>query len=444
MLHRIRPFYLTGRFFSIAAILVIILALSFAWPVLISIALVGAIVLVATTLADAIILFMRKEPVTGERELPRTMGLNDDNAITLHFANNTALRYSISIIDELPVQFQKRDFLIETYLKGKEKKSMSYVLKPLKRGEYIFHDLNVFIRSVIGLAERRLQFDTDQSIAVYPSVLQMKQYELIAFTRISTMHGVKRLRRIGHSYEFEQIQNYVKGDDYRSINWKATGRRGNLMVNRFQDERSQQVYCIIDKSRTMHMPFDGLTLLDYAINSALVMSNIIIKKHDKAGLLTFSDKIGSVVKADSSARQLHSILEALYREEPREKESDFELLYRSARRLVQGRSLLILFTNFESINAAERVLPLLRKINRLHLLVVIFFDNDELRDFAESEPDDMRGIYYRTVSRSSLLEKQQIVNKLQQFGIQAVLTKPKDLSINTLNKYLELKSRGLI
>ncbi len=444
MLKFFRPLYLTGRFFIVAAILVIVLAFSFAWPILLPVAFGGIGLLIAATIADALLLFVRKEPVKAERELPRTMGLNDENSIKLNLQNNTNLRYSISIIDELPIQFQKRDFLIETSLKAKEKKSMSYMLQPLKRGEYIFHDLNVFIRSVIGLAERRLQFDRDQTIAVYPSVLQMKQYELIAFTRISTMHGVKRLRRIGHSYEFEQIKNYVKGDDYRSINWKATGRRGNLMVNQFQDERSQQVYCIIDKSRTMHMPFDGLTLLDYAINSALVMSNIIIKKHDKAGLLTFSDTIGSVVKADSSARQLHNILEALYREQPREKESDFELLYRSARRLIQGRSLLILFTNFESINAAERVLPLLRKINRLHLLVVVFFDNDELRDFADSEPDDMRGIYYRTVSRSSLLEKQQIVNKLQQFGIQAVLTKPKDLSINTLNKYLELKSRGLI
>ena len=99
------------------------------------------------------------------------------------------------------------------------------------------------------------------------------------------------MRRIGHSYEFEQIKNYVRGDDYRSINWKATSRRGHLMVNQYEDERAQQVYNIIDKSRSMKMPFNGMSLLDYAINTSLVISNVALQKHDRAGLMTFSDKM---------------------------------------------------------------------------------------------------------------------------------------------------------
>jgi uncharacterized protein (DUF58 family) len=103
-----------------------------------------------------------------------------------------------------------------------------------------------------------------------------------------------------------------------------------------------------------------------------------------------------------------------------------------------------LFTNFESLFAAERVLPILRRINNLHLLVVVFFENTEIMEYSEKEVNDVEGIYFQTIAQKFVSEKQQIVQKLRQYGIQAILTSPNELSINTINKYLELKSRGLI
>jgi len=281
-------------------------------------------------------------------------------------------------------------------------------------------------------------------VPVYPSVLQMKKYELMAFSSISLEAGVKKLRRIGSSYEFEQIKNYVPGDDFRSINWKASSRRAQLMVNQYEDERSQSVYTIIDKSRNMLMPFEGLSLMDYAINSALVISNVVLQKQDKAGLLTFSDKIGSAIKADRKANHLNKILGALYREKSRDLEARYDLLYHAARKLITGRSLLFLYTNFESTYALERVLPALRKINRLHLLVVVFFVNTEVEELANLKVEDTEGIYHQTVAKKFLSEKRTIAQTLRQHKIQTILTTPADLSINSINKYLELKARGLI
>jgi uncharacterized protein (DUF58 family) len=255
---------------------------------------------------------------------------------------------------------------------------------------------------------------------------------------------VKKIRRLGHSYEFEQIKNYVQGDDFRSINWKATGRKAELMVNQYEDERSQQVYSLIDKSRTMRMPFNGLSLLDYSINASLVISNIALKKHDKSGLLTFSDKIGSSIKADRGQKQLRMILEALYNEEERKMEANYELMYNAVRNLVRGRSLIFFYTNFESLYAVERVLPLLRKINSTHLLVVMFFENTEVKDFSTSAAQDVEEIYLKTIAQKFVSEKNQVVQLLRQYGIQSILTRPEDLSINTVNKYLELKARGMI
>jgi uncharacterized protein (DUF58 family) len=325
-----------------------------------------------------------------------------------------------------------------------EEKAVSYELTPLARGGYEFGVVNVFASTNINLVQRRFRLGEIMQVPVYPSVLQMKQYEMLAFNRLTSQEGIRKIRRIGHSYEFDQIKNYVRGDDYRSINWKATGRFNKLMVNQYEDERSQQVYCLIDKSRTMKMPFNGLSLVDYAINTSLAISNIVLKKYDKAGLITFSDKIGATIKSDRKANQLNKILHALYKETERPVEANYELLYHIARKLINGRSLILLYTNFESMYALDRVLPLLRRINKFHLLIVIFFENTEIQEFIKKEVETVQGIYTNTIAQKFLAEKRAMAQRLNQHGIQTILTRPEDLSMNTINKYLELKSRGMI
>ncbi|MEZ4950349.1 MAG: DUF58 domain-containing protein [Saprospiraceae bacterium] len=347
------------------------------------------------------------------------------------------------MVDELPVQFQKRDFQIGAMLEAGEEVSFDYFLRPVERGEYHFGNILLYVSSKWGLVERRFVFKAEEMVPVYPSIIQMKKYDLKVFEN-SRSEGMKKLRRIGHSYEFEQIKNYVKGDDYRSINWKATGRKNELMVNQYEDERSQQVYCILDKSRVMKMPFEGLSLLDYSINASLVISNVALQKHDRAGLITFSDIIGNVVPADRKTSHLNKILRSLYHIQEHPLEANYELLYHAVRRLIPQRSLILLFSNFESMYALDRVLPILRKINRFHLLVVVFFENTEIKEIATSKVKTLEGIYTQTVAQKFVYEKEEMVQKLRQYGVQSILTKPQELTIASVNKYLELKSRGLI
>ncbi len=436
--------YLSGRFFWLWSGLITLFIFAFLLPALLPVAQLLFILLLAVGLVDGQLLYRPEQTVRAERHLPPLLSLGDQNRIRVRLTNTGQQRLHLRLIDELPIQFQIRDFEKALTMGPREEKGIQYELRPTERGDYAFGDLQLFVRSRIGLVERRITVPQAAKVSVYPSVVQMKQIELLAFDRLSFFQGVKKIRRIGHSYEFEQIKNYVRGDDYRSINWKASSRRGTLMVNQYEDERAQQVYSIIDKSRVMRMPFAGLSLMDYAINTSLAISNVALQKHDRAGLITFSDKLGASVKADSRPIQLNKILGALYKEKERPYEANYELLYFVTRKLITGRSLILLYTNFESTYALERVLPILRRINRLHLLVVIFFENTEIREFVEQPATTMEGIYQNTVARNFLAEKSQMVQKLRQYGIQAILTPPADLSVNTLNKYLELKSRGLI
>jgi len=436
--------FLTNRFFICFGIISGLFAVSFFVQILFPI--VQAILLIALilTFVDFLLLFKGNDFIQAVRRTPKIFSLGEINKIHLDITNTSTQNLSLEIIDELPIQLQKRDFKIIINIASKTTETLSYNLRPLQRGEYIFGALNIYLSSQAGLLQRRTQFTEPTNVPVYPSIIQMKQLALKAFDQVTTQKGIKKIRRLGHSYEFEQIKSYVRGDDYRSINWKASSRRGTLMVNAYQDERAQQVYCVLDKSRVMRMPFNGLSLMDYAINTSLVISNIVLQKDDRAGLLSFSDVMGTAIKAERKANQLNKIMAALYREQERTGEANYELLYHASRKLIKGRSLLLLFTNFESTYALERVLPVLRKINTLHLLVVVFFDNSEIREFSEQGAEDTEDIYLQTIAQNYLAEKTAMIQRLKKFGIQAVLTRPEELAVNSINKYLELKARGLI
>ncbi|MBK8490095.1 MAG: DUF58 domain-containing protein [Saprospirales bacterium] len=440
----IRNSYLPNRFFLLFGGVVALCALGFPFPVFFYVGQAAFMVALALVLADALLLFNRRVDLNVKRRLPKVLSLGDPNPVRLELHNRSPYKLQLSLIDELRVEFQIRDFAVELQMEPGSMQELTYDLTPNKRGAYSFGAIQLFVSSPLGLVQRRITIPQTVSVPVYPSILQMKKYALKAFDKVTSLQGIKKIRRIGHSYEFEQIKEYVRGDDYRSVNWKATSRKAGLMVNQYEDERAQQVYCLIDKSRVMRLPFNGLSLMDYAINTSLVMSNIALQKHDKAGLLTFSDKIGSILKADRKGDQMNKILMTLYNEKERPVEANYELTYQAVRRLIKGRSLLLLFTNFESMFALERVLPVLRRINLQHLLVVIFFENTEIQDFAYQEVTDLEAIYTQTMAQKFVAEKRQLVQKLRQFGIQAILTRPEELSVHTINKYLELKARGLI
>jgi uncharacterized protein (DUF58 family) len=342
------------------------------------------------------------------------------------------------------VQFQKRDFKLDLYIKPKEERIHNYQLVPKTRGEYVFGNLNVYASTKLALVKKRYQFANEQLVKVYPSFVQMKKYDFLAQSNKLSEYGFKKIRKIGHTLEFEQVKEYVVGDDVRTINWKATAKHRELMVNQYQDEKSQPIYNLIDKGRVMKMPFEGLSLLDYAINATLVISNVAIKKQDKAGMFTFSRKVENKVLAERRPSQMNKILETLYNITTDFAESDFSRLYVDVKRSISQRSLLLLYTNFETLDALHRQLPYLQAMAKNHLLVVIFFENTELDKLTKIEAKNTREIFEKTIAEKFIYEKKLIVNELLKHGIQSILTTPENLTVNTINKYLEIKARGLL
>ncbi len=395
-------------------------------------------------MVDTLILYANRKGFFARRDTLDKLSNGDDNPVQIVLENQYLFPVRISVIDELPFQFQVRDKEFKLNIDSGKSKTIEYDLRPVKRGEYSFGAVNVFVKSPIGFVQRRYRFSQDMMVPVYPSFMQMRKYELLAISNQLTDAGIKKIRRRGNNAEFEQIKEYVAGDDYRTINWKATARKNKLMINQYQDEKSQQVYSVIDMGRIMRMPFEGLSLLDYAINSSLVISNIAMLKQDKAGIITFSNRVQAILPADRRNAQLRKILELLYNQKTGYLESDYEHLYATIKTKINQRSLVLLYSNFESLSGLQRQIKYIRRLAKDHLLVVIFFENTELRSFIEKPARSTEEIYNKTIAEKLAYEKKLIVKELEKYGIQSILTAPQQLSVNTINKYLELKARGLI
>ena len=402
------------------------------------------VVLLIIIVYDYALLYNTQRGIFAARSHAERLSNGDENEIRINLENSYPFKVVIEVIDEVPHQFQKRDLLFGLNMEAHENKIIKYNLRPVKRGLYEFGVINVYAKSPVALLARKFIMGTPAEVPVYPSYLQLRKYQLMAISNRLSEAGVKKVRRIGHSMEFEQIKEYVTGDDYRTVNWKATARKGTLMVNNYTEEKSQQLFCVIDKSRIMKMPFEGLSLLDYAINTSLVLSNVALMKQDKAGLITFSEKISSFLVADKKALQMQSILETLYHQKTRYLESDYERLYIFIRRKITQRSLMLMFTNFESLTGMRRQLKYLKKIAENHLLITIFFENTELTKFINKPSENLEDIYSKTIAENFSFEKRQIVKELNQSGILTILTAPQNLTVNALNKYLEIKARQLL
>lgn len=436
--------YINTRFFFTLIGVGILYVFAFFFPFLMIAAHIVLLVCFLAAMVDYLFIFNQKDGILVQRILPEKLSNGDENPVKIDIKNNYSFTINVKVIDEIPFQFQKRDFLIEKQVESGKNSFFQYILEPKERGEYNFGGLNIYVSSPLGLVAKRFSFQKDANLASYPSFIHLRKYELMALQSEFLLGGIKKIRKLGHTMEFEQIKEYVPGDDIRTINWKATSKTSRLMVNQFQDEKSQRIFMLIDKGRTMKMPFNGLSLLDYSINATMALSHIILKKGDRAGMMTFSKKTENKIAAENKSGQLRKISEALYNIKTDFFESDFNRLYQDVKYSLNQRSLILLFTNFETLDGLNRQLKYLRGIAKNHLLVVIFFKNSELQTLIHKNPESMQEIYDEIIAEKFEFEKKLIIQELRKYEIYTVYTLPENLNIDVINKYLEIKARGIL
>lgn len=439
----LRSLYLTNRFFYGILFLATCFVLAFFIRVLLLPVSVLFWLFLAFCMWDIAVLFVGKGKVALIRDYPEKLSNGDENELSIIVQSYYPVKIGLRLLEEFPEQLQLREVDFAFPLKPRQEKRVLYNIRPTSRGLYTFNRCHALVQH-LGFFARKFSLQEPQSIPCYPSFIQMRKYQLLATTDRLVELGVKRVRKIGATLEFDHIREYVRGDEFRHLNWKATAKHQKLLINQYQEEKSQPIYSIIDTGRVMRMPFKGLTLLDYAINSTLVLSNAAILKQDRAGMLTFSNEIGNHIPAEKRNNQMRLISDKLYGIETDFKESEFGNLYAFCNRHINKRSLLMLYSNFETTDALARQMPYLRMLAKTHILVVVVFKNTELVAMSKESGPRVIDVYNQIIAEKFVYDKGLVIQELHRQGIQTIYTAPEDLTINAINKYLEIKARGLL
>ena len=441
--------FLTTRLFALLAALVVVFTAAFFWAPLLALGKAAAGVLALAALADVLALWALGGRLDGAREVPPKLSLGDLNEIAVTVRSRYPFASRVVVLDEVPVQFQAREAGTVVRLASRGDAVLRYTLRPTTRGTYDFGHLLLYAGGPLGLVRRRFRAAPGGAAVVYPSILQMQRYAFLAATDRLQEAGVRRVRRLGQTMEFDQIRPYVAGDSRRSVNWKATARRGltgggeaALYVNTYQEERAQPVVAAIDMGRAMRSPFDGLTLVDHAVNAALVLLNTALLTDDRAGLVAFDQEVRAVVRPTRTPATLPTLLDALYRLDPGFRDPSFEALYAALRQQIRQRSLVLLFTNIDTVAGLERQLPVLRQIGRMHRLCVVLFENTGIRDLIAAPAERLEDVYVRAVAEGLALETREVARTLERVGIGALVTRPETVTSDAVNRYLQIRSRG--
>jgi uncharacterized protein (DUF58 family) len=399
--------------------------------------------LAALVLADVYL-----TPRPGELEVERIhdsrLSLGAANLVTLLLANRSARRLRFTLRDEFPYQFRSDQTFIAGTVAPFDLHEAHYHLRPLRRGDYRFGKLNIRYASQLGSFVRQAAYPLEADVKVYPNVLEARKYDLMARKGLLSELGLRVNRLQGSGTEFERLREYSPDDEFRRINWKATARRAKLIAAEYETERSQYVLSVIDTGRLMRPPVGELAKLDYAINTALLLSYVAMLKGDHVGLLTFADEVGTYLSPKRGRGQFYRMLELLYNVEMQPVEADHgrALSYLGLKH--KRRSLVVLFTDLATPDSAGPLIAHMARMARRHLPLCVVISDPQVTALASLPAHDSASVYRRAVAEMLLDERRVVLDTLNRSGVLTLDVPADKLTVSVINTYLELKQRGRI
>jgi uncharacterized protein (DUF58 family) len=386
----------------------------------------------------------RPDQIEAERIHDSKLSIGADNQITLLLTNRGARPFDLTLRDEFPDAFSASAQLLRGTLPGYELLELRYTVRPPRRGDYAFAQLNIRYQSALKTFVRQASYPIGTTVRVYPNVLEVRKYDLMARKGLLLELGLRPARIYGTGTEFERLREYTTDDEFRRINWKATARRGKPIAAEYETERSQFVMSVIDTGRLMRPPVGGLMKLDYAVNAALLLSYVAAGKGDHTGLLTFADDVRTYLPPRRGRGQFYRMLEALYavQEEAVEPDHARALSYLSIKQ--KRRSLVVLFTDLTTLDAAQPLIANLSRLAQRHLPLCVVMSDPDVNRLAVQPTRDADAVYRRAVAEQLLDERRTVLETLHRSGVLTIDVPADKLSVAVISRYLELKARGAL
>ena len=322
--------------------------------------------------------------------------------------------------------------------------SLHHRLMPGQRGKFELETVFLSLISRLKLWRRTRQLPAPGELHVYPNIQQISEYALLARTGRLSLIGVRKTRRAGQENNFERLRDYQEDDNYKHIDWRSTARRQKLTVKQFQADQSQRIIFMLDCGRMMTNQYQDLSLVDYALNSMLMLSYVALSQGDSVGLICFSDHIHTYVPPTGGKRQMNRLLHAGFNQFPRLVQSRFDNAFLYLSTHCRRRSLVVLVTNVIDQVNSDQVQNYMGNLIGCHLPLMVLLRDHSLFQFADNPAQDETVLYRSAAASQLLLWRHQVIRRMQASGCLALDVFPEEMTSPLVNKYLEIKAQHLL
>jgi uncharacterized protein (DUF58 family) len=386
----------------------------------------------------------RASAFSAERELERVASLDKPHNVQLTVVNHRKRPVHLWIRDDLPESFEAVPHEFALRMKGRSRAQLKYRLKPTRRGALTLDFVHLRIRSHWGFWKRYVSCPAKSLVHVYPNMVQLSEYSLLARTNRLSLMGVRHSRRIGQDHDFERLRDYTPDDNHKHIDWRATARRNKLTVKEYQTSQSQRIVFLLDCGRMMNNLSAGLSLLDHALNAMLMLGYVALRQGDSVGLVCFSDRIHESVPARGGLSQMNRLLHASFDRFPRLVESRYDLAFLHLATRFRKRALVVLVSNLiDEVNSDQVKRYLQSQIGR-HLPLCVLLRDRDLFEAAEMAVPDGRNLYRAAAAAEILSWRHEVLSDLEHQGVLVLDVFPEDMTAPLVNRYLDIKARHLL
>lgn len=413
---------------------------------------VDAIFLWAGLLADAGIVallllegkLLRKQTVQVSRAWSRQLQINRPAELIVQLSHHGSRPVRVALIQTWPNAIEGERKPVELTLSPGESVELRLPATPRTRGQVTLPPLQIDTHFRAGLGSIRTLLDDQLQTIVYPDLQRVSEYDKLRRSRSLTQAGFHRQRVVGHGKEFDQMRNYLPGDDFRDVNWKATARLHRPITNLYQAERSRDILICVDHGRMMANPVGQGSTLDRAVDAALMLTHVARAEGDRVGLTLFRDRITTTVKPASDAATSKLILKHLASAQPNALFTNYAALVESLRKRQSHRCLIFIFTNLSDPQLATDLSNLMPALSKRHVVVVVSLRDTLLERVAAGPAADKHAIHDVLAARQLLLERSEHTRKLVNAGVHLLEADADQLDVATINRYLAIKNRQIL
>ncbi len=376
------------------------------------------------------------------REGNENLSIYEEEPISFRVHNKSIFPLKIELQDAFPdFHFDIQNQRIASLVLPNEKKILEYRVVPTKRGNFDFKKPSISFEGRLGLCKKAYKLDLSRQYKVYPNMKNLRKYRLSICNNRFLKQGQKNLKLLGKGTAFESLREYVRGDEYRKINWKATSRYGKPIVNQYEPEKNQHVYMMIDTGRVMNQTVRGFRKLDLVVNTSLILSDMINQNGDESGLLLFNTGVTDFIMPGKGLAHRNKIMDTLYDIDYSSEASNYEDALFQIKKKERHRSIIFLFTDFETEDEAKDLLKWLPIIGKNHLVMIILIKNEKVEKIAEQSVKDVEGMFTKGVALDMLLEREYMIGMLNKKGIFCKEFEPEKLETSVVNRYIHVKNK---